>query len=155
MNKEIFEIEKRVYQLNIEIQDLDQLATDAYKKQDFKTEDMYQLQIDKKVDEKKQLTDKLVAYYQETSDRSTDILEKFADSEIFMSIIGKINQVTQPFIREISLHKAKGGENYAYVKLDATDGYTDKVQQTKIYWSKETVKEMIEGLVRVLKEIEK
>ena len=153
MNKEIIEIEKRVYQLNIEIQDLDQLATDAYKKQDFKTEDVYQKQIDKKVDEKKQLTDKLVAYYQETSDRSTDILEKFADSEIFMSIIGKINQVTQPFIREISLHKAKEGKNYAYVKLDATDGYTDKVQQTKIYWSKETVREMIEGLTRVLREM--
>ena len=153
MNKEIIEIEKRVYQLNIEIQDLDQLATDAYKKQDFKTEDVYQKQIDKKVDEKKQLTDKLVAYYQETSDRSTDILEKFADSEIFMGIIGKINQVTQPFIREISLHKAKEGKNYAYVKLDATDGYTDKVQQTKIYWSKETVREMIEGLTRVLREM--
>ena len=153
MNNEITEMEKRVYQLNIEISDLDKLATDAYKIRDFKTEDEYQEKINQKVDEKKKLTGKLAEYYLKDKERSNEILEKFANSEIFMGIIGKIAQVSQPFVREISVHRAGDGTKYAYVKLDATDGYTDKVQQTKIYWSKHTVQEIIEGLTRVFKEL--
>lgn len=153
MNKEILQVEKDIYNLALEIENLDKLATEAYKIRDFKTEDKYQEQINKKVDEKTILIKKLLDYYEYLTTKSTDVLEKYADSEQFMSIIGKIAQVTQPFIREISLFEGKDHRKYAYVKLDATDGYTGKVQQSKIYWSKETIKDMIEGLTRVFKEM--
>lgn len=152
MNKEILDIEKNIYRLAEEILELDRLATEAYKLRDFKTEDKYQEQIDKKYKEKNILIKKLLTFYSDLQEKSTDVLEKYADAEIYMSIIGKISQVSQPIIREISLQKARD-RNYAYVKLDATDGLTDKVQQTKIYWTKGTVKEMIEGLTRVYKEM--
>lgn len=154
MNKEILQIEKNVYELAVEIEDLDKLATDAYKLRDFKTEDKYQKEIDKKYSEKNILIKKLLDHYSDLKEKSTDILEKYAESEIFMSIFGKICQVTQPMIREISLQNVSDNKKYAYVKLDATDAYTGKIQQTKIYWSKYTIEEMIQGLTRVLKEMQ-
>lgn len=153
MNKEILQVEKDIYDLAVEIEKLDKLATDAYKIHDFKTEDKYQEQINKKVDEKNILIKKLLDYYEYLGNKSTDVLEKYTDSQIYMGIIGKIAQVTQPFVREISLYKGKDDEKFTYVKLDATDGYTGKVQQTKIYWSKQTVRDMIDGLTRVFKEM--
>lgn len=148
------DIEIEIAKLDQEIIDLDKKATEAYKLKDLKTEDKFQAEIDLRNPKLQELRKKLYDNYEKIYRMDKGILEKYEGKSITMAVFGKVCQVTTPLIREISLEKTHEGKKFAYLKLDSTDGFTGKIEQTKMYWNKYVVQEVIERLSKILKELD-
>lgn len=147
------DLEIQVAELAGEIIEFDKKATEAFKLKDFKTEDKFQAEIDVRNLKLAELRKKLFSEYESLFQLEKGILEKYENMPITMAIFGKVCQVTPPTIREISLEKTHEGKKFAYLKLDSTDGFTGKIEQTKMYWNKYVVQEVIERLSKVIKEL--
>jgi len=148
------DLEIEIAKLDQEIISLDEKATQAYQHKDYKTEDKFQAEIDLRNPKLQELRKKLYDNYEESYRMAKGVLEKFENKPITMAIVGKVCQIGMPLLREISLEKTLDGKKFAYIKFDSTDGFTGKTEQTKMYWQRYVVKEVIERLSKILKELD-
>lgn len=148
------DLEIEIAKLDQEIISLDKKATEAYQHKDYKTEDKFQAEIDLRNPKLQELRKKLFQNYEDVFQLEKGILEKYENKPVTMAIFGKVCQIGMPLLREISLEKTLDGKKFAYIKFDSTDGFTGKIEQTKMYWNKYVVQEVIERLSKILKELD-
>lgn len=150
----IKELENQIAKINSEIFELDKQATIAYKARNLEEENIWQKQIDEKVNERGKIRTELFKAYTIQERMADGVLEKYENSTLSFAVLGKVAWVNQPLIRQITVERVDD-KKFIYIKLDATDGFSGNVQQGKFYLDPTIAEEMKDGIELALKEIKK
>lgn len=145
----MIDLENQLAEVNIEIKKLDELATNAYKSKDLDLEKKYDAEMIPLKNKRSELRQKLSKEYETTQILQKGVLDKYENSDVYVSLIGKICWVTQPLIRQIT-HENINNKDLIYLKLDGTDGFTGKTQQIKIYLLPSIAVDFKDGIINAL-----
>jgi len=148
------DLEYEITKINVEIKELDEQATIAYKARNLEEENKWQKKIDEKVIERGKIRTELFKAYKIQEQLEDGVLQKYENSHLSFAVLGKIAWVNQPLIRQITVERLDD-KKFIYIKLDATDGFSGNVQQGKFYLDPMIAEEMKNGIEHALKEIKK
>lgn len=127
------ELENQLAELNVKIRGFKDKANEAYKNKDFEKEEYWDNQAKPFEKAASEIRMKLLEEYTQKFKMTEDILAKYENSPITLSIsnqglvwAGHLN------LREVSGQKTEKA-NYIYFKVDGMNAKTGKMEQLKLY----------------------